>query len=86
MKCGQAPIIKVVEVIRTREQTLVEIAELSVTYTDKDNEKAKEMEDLLLSLRSLSIRTVELIVLWRDQFRYLALMSTKMKLQKKRLA
>ena len=32
---------------------------------------------LLSRLRALSIRAVELIVLWRDQLRYLALLSTK---------
>lgn len=37
-------------------------------------------------LRTLSIRTVELIVLWRDQFRYLSLMSTNLKLARKRRA
>lgn len=38
-----------------------------------DNKKIEELERMLVRLRYLSIRCVELIVLWRDQFRNLAL-------------
>lgn len=46
--------------------------------------KVEELEDKLFKLRSLSIRTVELIVLWRDQFRYFALMTSKQRLARKK--
>ena len=37
-------------------------------------------------MRALSIRCVELVVLWRDQFRYLALIGSKMRTIRKRRA
>ena len=37
-------------------------------------------------LRALSIRCVELVVLWRDQFRYLALIGSKQRTIRKRRA
>lgn len=40
-----------------------EVAELTKEDSDK---KLDELEQLLLKLRSASIRTVEFIVLWRD--------------------
>mgnify|MGYP000999475149 CR=1 FL=1 len=49
------------------------------------NEEIDELSDLLRRLRSLSIRAVELVVLWRDQLRYLALLGAKQKsIRKKR--
>lgn len=45
-----------------------------------------EIEQTLLKLRQASIRTVELIVLWRDQFRYFALMTSKQRLARKKKA
>lgn len=71
-----APVIKVIEVVKQREQTLDDIR--LVCQRSPDNEaNFAELEGLLILLRTLSIRTVELIVLWRDQFRYLSLLSTK---------
>ena len=37
-------------------------------------------------MRALSIRCVELVVLWRDQFRYLALIGSKQRTIRKRRA
>lgn len=45
-----------------------------------------KIELMLRDLRALSIRTVELIVLWRDQFRYLALIGSKQRTLRKRRA
>jgi hypothetical protein len=45
-----------------------------------------EIEKLLIRLRALTIKTVEMIVLWRDQFRYFALMSSKVRLARKKKA
>lgn len=54
------------------------------SITESKEGKIEELEDKLLKLRSLSIRTVELIVLWRDQFRYFALMTSKQRLARKK--
>jgi hypothetical protein len=53
---------------------------------DESDYNVDELEQLLIKLRSSSIRTVEFIVLWRDQFRYFALMSTKQRLVRKKKA
>ena len=45
-----------------------------------------EIEKMLIRLRGLTIKTVEMIVLWRDQFRYFALMSSKVRLARKKKA
>ena len=49
-------------------------------------EMVDKIELMLRDLRALSIRTVELIVLWRDQFRYLALIGSKQRTLRKRRA
>ena len=66
--------------IKQREETLNQINNFP---SDKS---VDELEQLLLGLRRLSIRTVELIVLWRDQFRYLSLVNNKMRLGRKKRA
>ena len=53
---------------------------------DEVSEIVDKFEEKLKELRALSIRTVELIVLWRDQFRYLALIGSKQRTLRKRRA
>lgn len=75
--------MKVIEIINAREQVLSEINEITKAENDR---KVTELEHLLLKLRQASIRAVELIVLWRDQFRYFALMTSKQRLARKKKA
>lgn len=63
-----------------REQLLKAIRTASNTAT------VDEMEKMLIRLRGLTIKTVEMIVLWRDQFRYFALMLSKGRLARKKKA
>jgi len=60
MKSGQAPIVKVMEVVSQREQLLSDIK------TAANKASVDEIEKMLIRLRGLSIKTVEMIVLWRD--------------------
>ena len=50
------------------------------------NQTLDSIESKLRDLRHLSIRAVELVVLWRDQFRYLALIGSKQRTIRKRRA
>ena len=59
-----APIQKVMKVIHDREICRNEI--LSMSERDLDVGQIDYVAKLLTKLRLLSIRTVELIVLWRD--------------------
>ena len=79
---GIAPVLKVIEIISIRENLLNEVSELC----EKEPRKIEHLEQLLCKLRSASIRAVELIVLWRDQFRYYALMSVSKRLARKKKA
>jgi hypothetical protein len=79
---GIAPVLKVIEIITIREHLLNEVNELC----EKEPRKVEHLEQLLGKLRSASIRAVELIVLWRDQFRYYALMSASKRLARKKKA
>lgn len=79
---GIAPVLKVIEIISIRENLLNEVSELC----EKEPRKIENLEQLLGKLRSASIRAVELIVLWRDQFRYYALMSASKRLARKKKA
>lgn len=60
------------DIIAQREQLVKEIRWFVLQNTT-DNKKIDELERMLVRLRFLSIRCVELIVLWRDQFRHFAL-------------
>lgn len=79
---GIAPVLKVIEIISIRENLLNEVSELC----EKEPRKIEHLEQLLGRLRSASIRAVELIVLWRDQFRNYALMSVSKRLARKKKA
>jgi hypothetical protein len=76
---GEAPVQKVAKVTQERHQIIDQIRELNAQF-NPEQEPDKQMLDqfviLLQKLRSVSIRAVEVIVLWRDQLRYLALLST----------
>lgn len=72
---------RVIDVIKQREEALSQIDSFPSSGKSVD-----ELEQLLLSLRRLSIRTVELIVLWRDQFRYLSLVNNKVRIGRKKRA
>ena len=80
MNKDEAPVQKVLKIIQERQDTVDQILTLNGSLA-ADQEPDKALIDqfvlLLQKLRSLSIRAVELIVLWRDQLRYLALLSTK---------
>lgn len=85
---GTAPIMRAMAVIKIREDLLNQILGLSEQYTHADNKDVymQQITTELLRLRQTSIKVVELIVLWRDQLRYLALMGTSQKLLRKRRA
>lgn len=78
------------KIVESRETCLQEI--LSLTQTLESMPEAEQSEILdqietnMKELRRLSIRCVELVVLWRDQFRYLALIGTKQRAIRKRRA
>ena len=69
---GEVAIISVMKNIERREELLVDIIESSrqLENTNLDEDEVHELLDRfeikLKELRALSIRTVELIVLWRD--------------------
>jgi hypothetical protein len=65
---GIAPIFKVIDVIKHREDCLVDIETITKEYQEEKitDSALDDLYDHLLLLRTLSIRTVELIVLWRD--------------------
>ena len=69
---GDVAVISVMRNIEKREETLAEIISLSKRLEDANlnedeiNEVVDNIEIKLKELRALSIRTVELIVLWRD--------------------
>lgn len=54
-----------IDAIEQREQTLIQVRELA-QHTTQDPGKVDELERLLQLLRQYSIKTVEMIVLWRD--------------------
>lgn len=69
---GEVAIISVMKNIEKREETLADIIESSKQLEDTSlnedelDEIVDKFEIKLKELRALSIRTVELIVLWRD--------------------
>ena len=69
---GDIAVISVMKNIEKREEALAEIISLSKQLEnanlneDEINEVVDTIEIKLKELRALSIRTVELIVLWRD--------------------
>ena len=69
---GDVAVISVMKNIEKREEVLAEIITLSKQLDDTSlnedeiNEVVDKIEIKLKELRALSIRTVELIVLWRD--------------------
>ena len=69
---GDVAVISVMRNIEKREEALAEIISLSKQLEDTNlnedeiNEVVDNIETKLKELRALSIRTVELIVLWRD--------------------
>lgn len=72
------------ETVNKREQCLSDIhalnGQLDESHQLSDEEQnaiLDKVEVKLRELRALSIRCVELVVLWRDQFRYLALIGSK---------
>ena len=89
---GDIAVISVMKNIQKREEVLAKIIEQSKTLDDPKldegqiNDTIDKLELMLRELRALSIRTVELIVLWRDQFRYLALIGSKQRTLRKRRA
>jgi hypothetical protein len=81
--------MKTMGAIRTREQLLASIAKLSEELKIgpiPQEQLVTQISSELLQLRHSSIKVVELIVLWRDQLRYLTLMGTKSKQLRKRRA
>ena len=79
---NQAPVINCMETVKSREECLKEIHRLNLSLNDEMSEENQslqldQIETKLKDLRALSIRCVELVVLWRDQFRYLALIGSK---------
>ena len=83
------------EVVKQREACLSEIHKLNESLNTNDQQQVSEenqnqvldqIEARLKELRALSIRCVELVVLWRDQFRYLALIGSKQRTIRKRRA
>lgn len=78
------------EIIKRREECLATILKLNQSYENASEEEQTQIidqvEQQLKDLRALSIRVVELVVLWRDQFRYLALIGSKQRTLRKRRA
>jgi len=78
------------ETIRRREECLHALQRLNQSLEHAPEEQQASIVDqvelLLKDLRALSIRVVELVVLWRDQFRYLALIGSKQRTLRKRRA
>ena len=89
---SEVAIISAMKNIERREEALADIIESSKKLEDSNlnedeiSEIVDKFEIKLKELRALSIRTVELIVLWRDQFRYLALIGSKQRNLRKRRA
>lgn len=71
------------DAISIREQLLADIRLLAAT-TSKEEAKIDELEKKLQKLRSVSIRIVEMVVLWRDQFRHMVQMSRNLRPIEKR--
>lgn len=86
---GQAPILNCISTIQQREKCLGDIFKLNTELSagpENESPLVDQIEAKLKELRSLSIRCVELVVLWRDQFRYLALIGSKQRTIRKRRA
>ena len=89
---GDITVVSVMKNIQKREEMLAQIIEQSKALENQQfeegdkNDLVDKIELMLRDLRALSIRTVELIVLWRDQFRYLALIGSKQRTLRKRRA
>lgn len=89
---GDIAVVSVMKNIQKREEMLAQIIEQSKALENQQleegdkNDLVDKIELMLRDLRALSIRTVELIVLWRDQFRYLALIGSKQRTLRKRRA
>ena len=91
----QAAVLNCMQVITQREKCLQDIMSLNIELDkvlqatpqqDALERVLEAIEGKLRELRSLAIRAVELIVLWRDQFRYLALIGSKQRTIRKRRA
>ena len=54
------------EIINVRDSLIKEINDLTNNSQESSERKIDELEQALIKLRQTSIRTVELIVLWRD--------------------
>ncbi len=89
-KNGRSPVQNVLKVIDQREKCLAECVEISKKLGDASPEQSEEllqeMDKKLKELRQLGIKTVENVVLWRDQFRSLAMTGSNQKSIKKRKA
>ena len=90
---GQSPILNCLVTINRREKCLQEIVDLnkalqaaSTQSEEQQNQIVDQVEAKLREIRALSIRCVELVVLWRDQFRYLALIGSKQRTIRKKRA
>lgn len=87
---GEAPVLAVCRMMMQREDLIRRVEEQSgrlqqAVTEDETNTQLGEIETSLRELRTASIRMVELIVLWRDAFRYLAMLGTKQRsIRKKR--
>ena len=83
-------VLNCMEVVARREACLGEIVSMGSRVDSVGDEELNQtldsIESKLRDLRHLSIRAVELVVLWRDQFRYLALIGSKQRTIRKRRA
>lgn len=77
---GSAPIIRVLAAIRSREEQMLLVRKLNKELSGENQKDAlAKLSSELIKLRQVSIRTVELIVLWRDQLRHLSLIGANAK-------